>query len=162
RRVALEAGAELAEAHQLVVADGADGLEHGVAERRGMALAVDQVVIVGSSGRDQSYCRWRLIRTAIRSAADIDEVGWPEPAAVLQRIESTRSCWPRSRRKSRSFLVGVSATAISDSISPLCASALHQHSVEAVLADGGRAVSAVGLLPRLKGTAARSVAFVCP
>ena len=34
------------------------------------------------------------------SAADIEDVGWPEPAAALQRTESTRSCWPSSRRKS--------------------------------------------------------------
>src|ERR1700680_4524992 len=27
------------------------------------------------------------------SAADIDEVGCPEPAAVVQRILSTRHCW---------------------------------------------------------------------
>ena len=36
------------------------------------------------------------------SAADIDEVGWPEPALVLERMLSTRSCWPSSRQKSRS------------------------------------------------------------
>src|SRR5262249_42761785 len=36
------------------------------------------------------------------SAADIEDVGWPEPAAVLQRTESTRSCWPSSRRNSQS------------------------------------------------------------
>ena len=24
------------------------------------------------------------------------EVGWPDPAAVLDRIESTRSCWASS------------------------------------------------------------------
>src|SRR5918999_5821405 len=35
--------------------------------------------------------------TAMRSAADIDEVGWPDPAALLIRMESTRSCCPRSR-----------------------------------------------------------------
>src|SRR5215207_1866617 len=40
------------------------------------------------------------MRTASRSAADIEEVGWPEPAAADARTESTRSCWPSSRRKS--------------------------------------------------------------
>ena len=30
----------------------------------------------------------------MRSAADIDEVGWPESAAELARIESIRSCRP--------------------------------------------------------------------
>ena len=30
--------------------------------------------------------------TAIRSAADMLDVGWPEPAEVLHRIESTHSC----------------------------------------------------------------------
>ncbi len=33
----------------------------------------------------------------MRSAADIDDVGCPLPAALLDRIESTRSCWPSSR-----------------------------------------------------------------
>jgi hypothetical protein len=28
----------------------------------------------------------------MRSAADNDDVGWPEPACVLHRMESTRSC----------------------------------------------------------------------
>ena len=37
---------------------------------------------------------------SILKAADIDEVGWPEPAAAEVRTESTRSCWPSSRRKS--------------------------------------------------------------
>src|SRR5579859_7414027 len=53
------------------------------------------------------------MRTAIRSAADIDEVGWPEPAAVLQRIESTRSCWPSWRANSRSVVARVSVTVMS-------------------------------------------------
>jgi hypothetical protein len=29
------------------------------------------------------------------------EVGWPDPAAVLHRIESTRSCWASSRISSK-------------------------------------------------------------
>src|SRR5712692_4459029 len=32
----------------------------------------------------------------MRSAADIEDVGWPEPAAVLQRMLSTRICWASS------------------------------------------------------------------
>jgi len=35
--------------------------------------------------------------TAIRSAADIPEVGWPDFATAAGRIESTRNCWPSSR-----------------------------------------------------------------
>ena len=31
----------------------------------------------------------------MRSAADIDDVGCPDPAAELARIESIRSCRPR-------------------------------------------------------------------
>src|SRR5690242_7963725 len=69
--------------------------------------------LFGSLGLDQSYWRYLVSRTAIRSAADIEEVGWPEPAAVLQRIESTRSCWPSWRAKSRSVVVTVSVTAMS-------------------------------------------------
>src|SRR5258708_26610430 len=53
------------------------------------------------------------MRTEIRSAADIDEVGWPDPAAVLQRIESTRSCWPSWRANSRSVVARVSVTVMS-------------------------------------------------
>src|SRR5437870_305719 len=53
------------------------------------------------------------MRTAMRSAADIDDVGWPEPAAVLHRIESTRSCWPSWRANSRSVVAIVSVTAMS-------------------------------------------------
>src|SRR5437868_7111530 len=33
--------------------------------------------------------------TDMRSAADIEEVGWPEPAVVVQRMLSTRSCWAK-------------------------------------------------------------------
>src|ERR671914_26493 len=38
--------------------------------------------------------------TAMRSAADIDEVGGRPPAAFDERIESTRSCCPSSRHAS--------------------------------------------------------------
>ena len=48
--------------------------------------------------------------TAIRSAADIDEVGWPEPAVVLDRMLSTRSCCPSSRMKSKPWVVRTSVT----------------------------------------------------
>jgi len=40
--------------------------------------------------------------TAIRSAADMLDVGWPDPAAVLARTESTRSCWASSKTSARS------------------------------------------------------------
>ena len=50
------------------------------------------------------------MRTAIRSAADIEEVGWPEPAAVLDRMLSTRNCWPSSRMKSNPWVVRISLT----------------------------------------------------
>ncbi len=33
----------------------------------------------------------------MRSAAESDELGWPEPAAVEQRMESARSWRARSR-----------------------------------------------------------------
>src|SRR5436189_6402579 len=52
------------------------------------------------------------MRTAMRSAADIDEVGCPEPAAVLQRMESTRICCPSWRTNSRSVVDCVSVAAI--------------------------------------------------
>src|SRR5438034_8976279 len=49
----------------------------------------------------------------MRSAPDIDEVGCPEPAAVLQRMESMRSCWPSWRANSRSVAATLSVTAMS-------------------------------------------------
>src|SRR5215469_6331844 len=52
--------------------------------------------------------------TASRSAADMLEVGWPEPADVLARIESTLSCWPSSRSSSN-----VTSAADSTAWSPL-------------------------------------------
>src|SRR5690242_13100275 len=48
----------------------------------------------------------------MRSAADIDDVGWPDPAAVLERMESTRSCCPSWRTNSRSVWDCVSETAM--------------------------------------------------
>src|SRR5437764_14592214 len=42
--------------------------------------------------------------TAIRSAADIEEVGWPLLAIPEQRTASTRSCWPTSFHRSTSVL----------------------------------------------------------
>src|SRR5512140_2143681 len=36
------------------------------------------------------------MRTAIRSAADIEDVGWPDPAAVVHRMLSTLSWTPKS------------------------------------------------------------------
>jgi hypothetical protein len=52
------------------------------------------------------------MRTPMRSADDIEEVGWPEPAAVLQRIESTRSCCPNCRANSRSVVASVSVVTV--------------------------------------------------
>jgi hypothetical protein len=37
------------------------------------------------------------------SAADIEEVGCPEPAAAVDLIESIRSCWPSSRQPMSRF-----------------------------------------------------------
>src|SRR4051812_455345 len=39
---------------------------------------------------------WRARRTALMSEADMLEDGGAEPAAVLQRMASTRSCWASS------------------------------------------------------------------
>src|SRR3954447_12989270 len=52
--------------------------------------------LFGFSGLSTSKCRYSAISTAMRSAADIDEVGWPEFAAADARTESTRSCCPSS------------------------------------------------------------------
>ena len=46
RRVALQLGPELAEGQQLLVGDRAGGREHGVDERRRVALGEDEVVVV--------------------------------------------------------------------------------------------------------------------
>src|SRR4051812_5423776 len=46
--------------------------------------------------------------TASRSAADMLEVGWPEPALVEQRIESTRSWAASSATVAKSVVVSAS------------------------------------------------------
>src|ERR1700687_4675546 len=48
----------------------------------------------------------------MRSAADIEEVGCPEPAAVLHRMESTRSCCPNWRANSRSVVASASVVTV--------------------------------------------------
>ena len=41
------------------------------------------------------------------------EVGCPEPAEVLDRMESTRSCWATSAAKARSTsVIGAKSTAV--------------------------------------------------
>src|SRR3954452_16354454 len=50
------------------------------------------------------------MRTAIRSAADMPEVGWPDPAFAAGRIASTRSCCPSSRQSSTSFIATILCT----------------------------------------------------
>src|SRR5215469_5839372 len=84
--------------------------------------------------------------TAMMSAADIEEVGCPEPAAVLQRMESTRSCWPSSRRNS-----------VSLAVSPPVAVAIHllpmdQRRVQPPLAPASLGIGRPGLLPWLNVT----------
>ena len=46
----------------------------------------------------------------MRSAADIPEVGWPEPAFAAGRIASTRSCCPSSRQSSASSMTTILCT----------------------------------------------------
>ena len=41
------------------------------------------------------------------------EVGWPDPAEVLDRMESTRSCWASSAARARSTsVIGANSTAV--------------------------------------------------
>ena len=101
RRVALEPRAELAEGQQLLVVDRADGLQHRVVQRRRVALGEDQVVV----GR---VLRVRVVQPQVAVDQHGHQVGGghrggrvarsrPRPS---ERTESTRSCWPSSRRKS--------------------------------------------------------------
>ena len=69
-----------------------------------MALREDEAVVRGLFGSAKSKRRYPSTRTAIRSAADIAEVGCPDFAAALIRTESTRNCWPSSRRRSASVM----------------------------------------------------------
>src|SRR5438034_6881149 len=54
----------------------------------------------GLSGCPKSYRKCPASKTAMRSAAERDDVGCPEPAAVEHRMLSTRSCRARSRYSS--------------------------------------------------------------
>jgi hypothetical protein len=60
----------------------------------------------GLVGSSKSSFRCPSSSTAIRSAADMEDVGWPEPPASLLRIESTRSCCASSWRKSLRSILG--------------------------------------------------------
>jgi hypothetical protein len=51
--------------------------------------------LAGAFGSSQSRRRCRATSTASRSAADMLDVGCPEPTLVLERIESTRN-WAAS------------------------------------------------------------------
>jgi hypothetical protein len=62
--------------------------------------------LAGERGASQSERRCRATSTATTSAADMLEVGWPEPALVLARIESTRSWAASSATVSRSAAEG--------------------------------------------------------
>ncbi|GMT98615.1 hypothetical protein KH5H1_27340 [Corallococcus caeni] len=44
------------------------------------------------------------------SAADMEELGWPEPAAVVQRMLSMRSCAARSAKVSAIVSLRVGGT----------------------------------------------------
>ena len=75
----LKARADTAERQQLSVGDRAARLVDGVEQRRGVALREDQMIVARVVGlAEKSYRRYFEIRTAISSAADIDDVGWPD------------------------------------------------------------------------------------
>ena len=96
----LQTAAELAERHELVVADRTGGLEHRVNERRRMTLENIKWSFAGLSGCPKSYRKCPASKTAMRSAAESVDVGCPEPAAVEHRMLSMRSCRARSRYSS--------------------------------------------------------------
>src|SRR4051794_16472931 len=79
-----------------------------IAYSRGDAWPLEKIrwSLFGLSGRSTSKRRCPPpISTAIRSAADIEEVGWPEFAAADARTESTRSCCPSSASWAESMLM---------------------------------------------------------
>src|SRR5689334_12005232 len=86
----------------------------------------------------------------MRSAADIEEVGWPEPAAAAARTESTRSCWPSSRHCSCSFigapLPGVmnaaAAPAAGGTLVPSCPWSVHAKRLDQRNGPGGKSARA--------------------
>ena len=49
-----------------------------------------------SAGSATFVRRWSAYRTAMRWAADMEDVGCPEPAAVVHRMLSTASCVAKS------------------------------------------------------------------
>ncbi len=76
-----------------LVGDGARRLVDRIEQRRGVPFGENQMVVVGvvRDARSRSADTGSSARP-VRSAADIDEVGCPEPALVVQRMLSTRNC----------------------------------------------------------------------
>ena len=91
--------AEASEREQLVV-DRSDRLQRGVESRCGVALRQDEPIVrrrprvlhVGAQVVGEQH------REQVR--ADIDDVGWPDPAAVVARMLSTAICAARSFQRS--------------------------------------------------------------
>lgn len=97
----------------LPVADGAGRLERGVQQRRCVPLAEDEVVLVEILRSSEIVIEVLVMSTAIRSAADIAEVGWSDPAALEDRMGIDAERLPSSRLRSRSFMPGLSTSPLS-------------------------------------------------
>ena len=110
-RMPLKARADTAEGQQLSVRDRAARLVDGIEQRRGVALREDETIVARVVGRRKSYRRYFEIRTAISSAADIDDVGWPDFGTALARMESMRSCCASSPQSTTSAVTKPSGRA---------------------------------------------------
>jgi hypothetical protein len=104
--MAFETTPEAPQGEKLLVADRSGRSIERVEEGRGVALGEDQMVVVGIVGPPVVVAEILVEQHRHHSAADIAEVGWPEPAVDVARIESTRSCCASSRQRSARLSAG--------------------------------------------------------
>jgi hypothetical protein len=99
--VALEPAAEPAVAHQLLVADRAGGAVERVKQRRGVAPGEDQMVVRRTLRVLEVVAEVAGKQTAMRSAADIPELGWPDgDGGCVHGVDA--SWWASSRQREAS------------------------------------------------------------
>jgi len=96
-RMSFEDAPELAVCQQFIVADGSGPRAESRSRASRHALREDEPVVGRALRVVEVVPEMVRHHTAIRSAADMPDVGCPDFATAAGRIESTRNCWPSSR-----------------------------------------------------------------